>query len=651
MAFKDGIVDFRSDTVTRPTDAMYRAMVSAPLGDDVYGEDPTVNALEEECAELFGKDAGLFVSSGTQGNGLAVWTQTQPGDDVVCVQTAHVRNYEHGANSAIAGVGFRTIESTNGRMQPDQVHDSVQGAAYHLPRPGLLSWENTHNVSGGTVIPLDLMIASSNVARDFGLAIHLDGARIFNAVEASGVSAAQWGAVVDTVQFCFSKALGAPVGSMLVGPRDVIDEARHRRKMLGGGTRQVGVLAAAAKVGLDGRARLADDHALAAMLADGVADRFPDATDPGDVETNMVVVSEAGLPGDEGALEAALAAEGIRVATITPGRLRFVTHSDVEAKDVDRVLRINHVMRIGVLFPGQGAQFVGMGAEVFAARPDLLGDRSTGILGWSLLELCSEGPEEKLTLTEHAQPALYGVSYALWDMFSSTVSENVRVVAAAGHSLGEYTALAAAGVLSFDDGLRLVDQRGRAMGRAATEADSAMAALIGADEDKAEALVSSRRAEGGRLWVANLNAPGQVVVAGGAEDISWAQDHVKEFGMRRAIVLKVAGAFHTPFMATAVDTLSQAIETVDFSEPRFTVYANTTAAPYGSEVGPTLVEQVVGQVRFMDLLTAMSAEVDAFVHIGPGDVTAGMAKRTVPDIPVHIVNNEESLSGVLETLG
>lgn len=308
-------------------------------------------------------------------------------------------------------------------------------------------------------------------------------------------------------------------------------------------------------------------------------------------------------------------------------------------------------MRIGVLFPGQGAQFVGMGAEAFAARPDLLGERATDILGWSLVDLCSQGPEEKLTLTEHAQPALYGVSYALWDMFSSAAADNIRVVAAAGHSLGEYTALAAAGVLSFEDGLRLVDQRGRAMGKAAAETDSSMAALIGADEEKAEALASSRRAEGGHLWVANLNAPGQVVVAGGAEDILWAQEHVKEFDMRRAIVLKVAGAFHTPFMASAVEVLSEAVATVDFGAPQFSVYANTTAAPYGSEVGPTLVEQVVGQVRFMDLLTAMSTEVDAFVHIGPGDVTAGMAKRTVPDIPVHIVNNEESLSEVLEALG
>lgn len=340
MAFKDGTVDFRSDTMTRPTEAMYQAMVNASVGNDGYGEDPTVNALEEECAELFGKEAGLFVSSGTQGNGLAVWTQTQPGDDVVCVQTAHVRNFEHGANSAIAGVGFRTIDSIDGRMQPHEVHESVQGSSYRLPRPSLLSWENTHNVSGGTVIPLELMIASSNVARKAGLGVHLDGARIFNAITASGIGPAEWGAVVDTLQFCFSKALGAPVGSMLVGSCDVINEARHRRKMLGGGTRQAGILAAAAKVGLDGRARLVDDHALAVTLATGVAERFPDATELDGVETNMVVVNEAGVPGGEGALQGALSAEGIRVSTITPGRLRFVTHSDVNSQDVERVLRI-----------------------------------------------------------------------------------------------------------------------------------------------------------------------------------------------------------------------------------------------------------------------------------------------------------------------
>lgn len=340
MAFKDGTADFRSDTVTRPTQAMYKAMVEAPVGDDVYGEDPTVNALEEECAELFGMEAGVFVTSGTQGNGLALWTQTNPGDDVVCVQSAHVRNHEHGANSAIAGVGFRTVDSLNGEMTAVQIREAVQGTAYHLPRPGLLTWENTHNVSGGTVIPVEVMAESTMVAREFGLAVHLDGARIFNAITASGVAASKWGALVDTVQFCFSKALGAPVGSMLVGSKGVIDEARHRRKMLGGATRQVGVLAAAAKVGLDRRDELEDDHLLATELGEGIAELYPEATDGDAIATNMVVVEEAKLPGGIGSFQNALAGVGIRVATITPGRLRFVTHHDVDTEDVTKVLKI-----------------------------------------------------------------------------------------------------------------------------------------------------------------------------------------------------------------------------------------------------------------------------------------------------------------------
>jgi threonine aldolase len=354
MAFKDGTADFRSDTVTRPTEAMYKAMVEAPVGDDVYGEDPTVNALEEECAELCGMEAGVFVTTGTQGNGLAVWVQTQPGDDVVCVQTAHVRNYEHGANSAIAGVGFRTVDSANGEMSAEQVREAVQGGVYpagsvhsvtaggHYPRPGLLSWENTHNVSGGSVVPFAVMAESTKVAREFGLNVHLDGARIFNAITASGVAASEWGSLVDTVQFCFSKALGAPVGSMLVGSKEVIDEARHRRKMLGGATRQVGVLAGAAKVALDSRGRLIEDHALATQLAEGVAGMYPDATDANSVATNMVLVEESYLPGGVGAFEAALAAVGVRVAAIAPGRLRFVTHHDVDTEDVTKVLKILH---------------------------------------------------------------------------------------------------------------------------------------------------------------------------------------------------------------------------------------------------------------------------------------------------------------------
>lgn len=307
-------------------------------------------------------------------------------------------------------------------------------------------------------------------------------------------------------------------------------------------------------------------------------------------------------------------------------------------------------MNIGVLFPGQGAQTVGMGSELFSARPDLLGASADAVLGWSLEDVCLQGPEETLTLTQHAQPALYALSYGLWEAFSSGMPGGVSVAAAAGHSLGEYTALAAAHAVSFSDGLRLVSRRGEAMGVAAGVEPSAMAALIGADEAKAETLCADRRQQGGRLWVANLNAPGQVVVAGGVEDIRWAGEVVKEFGMRRAIPLKVAGAFHTPFMAAAVEDLRQAVDETEFQTPVFDVYANTSAAVYPADVGATLLDQVVGQVRFQALLENMGQTVEALVHIGPGDVTAGMAKRSVPDVPVFTVNNEATMQETFQAL-
>ncbi len=307
-------------------------------------------------------------------------------------------------------------------------------------------------------------------------------------------------------------------------------------------------------------------------------------------------------------------------------------------------------MNIGVLFPGQGAQFVGMGAELFAARPDLLGVAADELLGWSLQGICADGPEEALTATQHAQPALYSLAYAQWEAFSAGLPEGMEVVAAAGHSLGEYTALAAAEAISFADGLRLVARRGQAMGVAAAQQPSAMAALLGADETKAEALCGERREQGGRLWVANINAPGQVVVAGGVEDVEWAAGIVKTFGMRRAIPLKVAGAFHTPFMQSAVEDLTEAVQATTFMGPAFVVFANTTADVYPADIGGTLLDQVVGQVRFQALLENMGRHVDAFVHIGPGDVTAGMAKRSVPDVPVLIVNNEATMQEAFEAL-
>ncbi len=340
MAYPDGTADFRSDTVTHPTDEMRAAMANAVVGDDVYSEDPTLNALEEEVAGLLGKEAALFTPSGTMANQLAIGTHTDPGDEVVCVETAHVRNYEHGGASANFGVSFRTVPSPNGEMTLEAIKTAAAGVAYHLPRVTLLSWENTHNVSGGTVIPQDVVRSGSDYARSIGLRVHIDGARLWNAVTASGLAAAEMVAPADSVMFCFSKGLGAPVGSILVGAQDFIAEARWIRGRLGGGMRQAGVLAAAAKVALDNRDRMADDHENARRLAMGLADRFPDAVDAAAVTTNMVVVRESGLPWSADRFISALADSGIRTALITPGVVRFVTHHNVDAADVDRVLAV-----------------------------------------------------------------------------------------------------------------------------------------------------------------------------------------------------------------------------------------------------------------------------------------------------------------------
>ncbi|MGH8946426.1 MAG: ACP S-malonyltransferase, partial [Acidimicrobiia bacterium] len=235
-------------------------------------------------------------------------------------------------------------------------------------------------------------------------------------------------------------------------------------------------------------------------------------------------------------------------------------------------------MSFAVLFPGQGSQFVGMGQGVFDERPDLLGDRSDEILGWSLRGLCLHGPEEQLTRTEHAQPALFALSYALWDTLSVRLPQLPS--AAAGHSLGEYTALAAAGVFDYETALQLVAERGRAMAAAADLEPSGMAALIGPDEGLAEAIARQRREMGGRLEVANINAPGQVVVAGGEDDIEWLVSSAGELGVRRVIPLNVAGAFHSSFMEPASAEVAAALEEVKVSEPRIPVWSNTTAEPH-----------------------------------------------------------------------
>lgn len=303
-----------------------------------------------------------------------------------------------------------------------------------------------------------------------------------------------------------------------------------------------------------------------------------------------------------------------------------------------------------VLFPGQGSQFVGMGADLFDARPDLLGEVADETLGFSLRALCLEGPEGRLTRTEHAQPALFALSYALW---SELVPHLARPAAGAGHSLGEYSALAAAGVFEYPAALGLVAERGRAMAEASDAQPSTMAAVIGAERAEVEALAADHRAQGGKLWVANVNAPGQVVVAGGVADIDRLVAAGPELGLRRVIPLAVAGAFHSPLMASAATRLSHALAMLAPLPPAFPVYSNVTAAPVqAGEVGDLLVRQVVSPVLFSETLTAMAASgIDTFVHVGPGDVTAGLVRRVTREAEVVVVSGMDDIPEAAAALG
>jgi threonine aldolase len=345
MAFSDGIADFRSDTVTRPTPAMLEAMADAPLGDDVYNDDPTVNALEEESAVAVGKEAAIYTPTGTMGNQLAIMLHTKPGEEILAHEASHVRSIEVGAPQALSGVGFRTVSGEAGRIQPGDVEDAMAMAGFFpqgiglFPRIGLLVWENTHNMSGGRVVPIDLMEKTTAVARAHSLAVHIDGARIFNAVSASGVPAERYAALADTIQFCFSKGLGAPVGSIVCGTQEMMDEIRFLRRRLGGGMRQAGVIAAAARVALAERDRLVEDHVLARDLAESLAERFPGSVDPELTETNMVRVEfpAIGMEWDE--VEGRLDAAGLKANPPLGGfAWRLVTHRDVNADDVTRLL-------------------------------------------------------------------------------------------------------------------------------------------------------------------------------------------------------------------------------------------------------------------------------------------------------------------------
>lgn len=329
------MIDLRSDTVTRPTPAMREAIARAEVGDDTFGDDPTVHALEAEVAATLGKEAALFVTSGTMGNQLAIAVHTRPGDEVIVGEGAHIVFYESGAGAALSGVQF-AVAGAGGLFDADAFEERIQAPAYWSPRTSLVCVENTHNRAGGRIFPQRDVIAVAERARSRGLAVHLDGARIWNASAATGLSPKELAAPFDTVSVCFSKGLGAPVGSALCAPRELVERARRFRKMWGGGMRQSGILAAGALHALrNHRERLAEDHASAKAFAERAARIDGAHVDLARVETNIVNVDlDAPMTGD--AVAAAAKTLGLLVNASGPRRIRVVTHLDAPRADVER---------------------------------------------------------------------------------------------------------------------------------------------------------------------------------------------------------------------------------------------------------------------------------------------------------------------------
>jgi len=332
------VVDLRSDTLTLPTPEMREAMAHAVVGDDVWEEDPTVRRLESLAAERLGKAAGLFVTSGTQGNLVSVLAQTRPGQEVVLDLDSHIFNNEVAGAAVVGAVQMHPVRTARGFLTPDQVREALRPANIHIPPTGLVCIENTHNRHGGTCCPPEDIAAVAAVAHEAGVPVHLDGARVFNAAVALGRPAHDFVRDVDSVTFCVSKGLGAPVGSVVCGSADFIVRARRLRKMLGGGMRQAGIVAAAGIVALERMVdRLAEDHVNARALAEGVASLPGVRIDLASVQTNIVIF-QVDRPGGVAELAAGCAARKVKIHAMSSAAIRCVTHKEVDAEDVARAL-------------------------------------------------------------------------------------------------------------------------------------------------------------------------------------------------------------------------------------------------------------------------------------------------------------------------
>lgn len=336
------MIDLRSDTVTKPTPQMLEAMMKAEVGDDVSGEDPTANLLQEKVAALLEKEAALFVPSGTMANAVAVRAWTEPGDEVIIHKLSHTFLYETAAAPALCGVQFYLLDGAGGILDPKDVSEAVRDPEKdHFPRTRVIFIENTHNIAGGSVYPIEVVKELSEVAEEKGVILHMDGARLFNASVALGVEPREYTRYVDSLSICFSKGLGAPVGSAVAGSRDFIKRAHRFRKMFGGGMRQIGYLAAAAIYALDHNIRrLAEDHENARLLAKAISELDCFDVDLDAVQTNMVFFDVVGDDLDAGSVLSMLREKGVLVGAITKTRIRAVTHLDVNREEVLEAIEV-----------------------------------------------------------------------------------------------------------------------------------------------------------------------------------------------------------------------------------------------------------------------------------------------------------------------
>jgi len=333
-------IDLRSDTVTRPTPAMRKAMADAEVGDDVFGEDPTVNALQERVARMLGKEAALFVPSGTMANQLAIKSHTQPGDEVIIESTSHPYNFEGGGPAVLSGVQFYCLKGVRGLLDASQIEEGIRPDDHHFPVTRLVCLENTHNRGGGAVYPVEKMAEIYRLTKSKGLLLHLDGARLWNASVAAGVSLHEYAQSADSVSVCLSKGLGAPIGSLVAGSKTFIDRVHRFRKMFGGGMRQVGMIAAAGHYALDHHIeRLREDHRNAKRLALGLKELEGISIHPEHVETNIVIfdVGQTGMTAPQ--LTEAMKGKGVLIHAFGKTQVRLVTHLDVTEEDIEIALK------------------------------------------------------------------------------------------------------------------------------------------------------------------------------------------------------------------------------------------------------------------------------------------------------------------------